>query len=148
MGARKRRYRALSFYFGLSERKILHEMNRKSKYDKFNSKLRNKVIPRSLKVKNVMSQNQIKLISMKSQAVAYKKKTYLFNRFCCLALLQRKLLSQVPSKLDRIFVKHGFPETFQSGNIGEFKKQVYTLSLHSCDYLKHISIKRIVLLYT
>ena len=49
-------------------------MNRKSKYHKFNSKLTNKVIPRSVKVKNVMSQNQIKLVSMKSQAVAYKKK--------------------------------------------------------------------------
>ena len=134
MGARKLRLQVLHSYAGLIETKIFHEVNIKWKYRKFNAKFTNKVIPHPVKVNNVMSQMQIDLVSMQSQTVEYEGKTYryilslmdIFSRFHWLAPLQRKLSSQVASKLDRIFVEHVPAERLQSGNCGEFKKEVTT----------------------
>ena len=92
-----------------------------------------------MKVKNVMSQMPIHLASMKSQAAEYKGKTYRyvllslidFSRFNCLTPLQRKLSSQVASKLDRIFVEHGPPERLHGDKGEEFKKEVIKVRIHS-----------------
>ena len=76
MSARKLRFGATHSYARLSERKILHEMNSKSNFCEFNAKFTNKVIPHPVKVKNVMSQVQIDLVSLKSQTVEWEGKMH------------------------------------------------------------------------
>ena len=75
VGARKLRLRASHSWAGLSERKILDEMISNSKYRKFNAKFTIKLIPCPKKVNNFVSQMQIDLVSMKSQAVECEGKT-------------------------------------------------------------------------
>ena len=50
--------------------------NNNFKYRKFNAKFTNKAVPQPVKATQVMSQLQLDLVNMKSQAVLWKGKSY------------------------------------------------------------------------
>ena len=50
--------------------------NNNFKYRKFNAKFTNKAVPQPVKATQVMSQLQLDLVNMKSQAVSWKGKSY------------------------------------------------------------------------
>ena len=75
-------------------------------------------------MKTIQKQYQMDLVELKSMRVEYKGKCYrnifllmdIFSRFHCLAPLTTKKSSHVKKELQRIYKKHGQPESLESDN--------------------------------